>query len=211
MTQAEEELSASQQSAQTAAQGAIGASVAVGGLSSALSASSSQGAWSSINQYQLYLLIPLIGAYIHSDLITFLEGFNFAFFSFDFIPWQQIWGIKDFLEFFPEDEYEGTLQSSGLQYVSTFRNILMTLCILVLIILLHIGIILPLYLKSLTYGINHWFNYHMEPVFLFFNFTIYIRVVLEAFMITVLSCAYEHWNRGITFSVFVSIFMAAFV
>ena len=72
-------------SAQTSLQVTVGVSTFIGGTLSLLNLSSTQVVWSSINQIQLYLLIPLLNIYIEAQVLVFLEGFDFSLFSLSFL------------------------------------------------------------------------------------------------------------------------------
>ena len=173
----------------------------MGSLSAVLSTSSSQGAWSSINQFQLYLLVPLIGAHIHQNVLTFLEGFEFAAFSLSFIKFDWIPGFGTFISIFPDTENDEYFESIGAQYTSTFRNMMGTLFIILCIAILHILVVLPLHLKAMTYGFTFWFRVWMEPIFLFFTFTIYLRIILESYVTLCLSSLNEMWVSIISLGV----------
>mmetsp|Transcript_42222 Transcript_42222/g.49078 ORF Transcript_42222/g.49078 Transcript_42222/m.49078 type:complete len:282 (-) Transcript_42222:1165-2010(-) len=56
---------------------AIGVVSAASVVSSVVSGSSIQGLWSMINQFQFYLLFPMIGAYVPEAILKFLEGIDF--------------------------------------------------------------------------------------------------------------------------------------
>lgn len=75
-----------------------------------------------MNQFQMFLLVPFIGAYISDEVLAFLEGMKFAMFSFSFLS------IKDisFLNFFKinfsfpqDDEY---MEAIGLESKSSLLN-----------------------------------------------------------------------------------------
>lgn len=80
--------------------------------------------------------------------------------------------------------------------MSTYRNTLSLALTFSLVIAIHLVLILPLYLKSRKYGINSNFKHRMEPIFLFFTFTIYIRLLLESYVLVSLSSSLELWNLG---------------
>ena len=98
------EVNSTVKSTQVTAQAAVGAGVAVGSTTSILSATSTQGAWASINQFQLYLLVPMLGIYIHQDVLDFLKGFGFAFFSFSFLRVEEFSFINHLLSLFSKQD-----------------------------------------------------------------------------------------------------------
>jgi hypothetical protein len=198
------------QSAQTFGQAAIGGGVAAGTVSSILSSSSSQGAWSSINQFQLYLLLPLVGAHIHADVLAFLEGFNFSMISFSFIDLASMPGVSSVLALLPEASNSAYMQSIGLEYESTLRNIAGMLFFVVGLAILHAGVVAPLQMQAKKYDEGHRFRRWMGLVFLFFTFTVYIRVVLESYLLVCLSCVLEFWRLGPNEAIAVFAFVVVF-
>jgi hypothetical protein len=198
------------QSAQRIGQVLIGSSFLAGSASAILSSSSSQGAYSSINQFQLYLLIPLIGAFIHKDVLLFLKGFDFSMFSFSFIDFKSIPGVELLLSMFPNTENSKYMQSIGLEYESTVRNIIGTVLLLWVLALIHVIIVTPLNFYSKKYEETHKFRRLWTTLFLFFTFTIYIRAILEAYLLVCLSCVLEFWSLGPNEAIAVFFFVVAF-
>ena len=138
-------ISPTVKSAQIAAQVAVGAGVAVGSTTSILSATSTQGAWASINQFQLYLLIPMLGIYIHSDVLDFLKGFSFAFFSLPQLKIEELGFVKYFLSLFSDLQNSDYLSSIGLPYVNSYRNLSRFFLIILIFFSIHVFILIPLY------------------------------------------------------------------
>jgi hypothetical protein len=206
----EESIKPEIKSAQTFGQAAVGSGVAAGSASAILSSSSSQGAWSSVNQFQLYLLIPLIGAYIHKDVLAFLEGFNFSMISFSFLSLDSIPIIKNILSLFPGAPNSPYMQSIGLEYESTIRNIMVTVIVILVLLLLHILIAIPLQIHTRKYDEDSKLRRFSKFIFLFFTFTIYIRVILESYLIVCLSCVLEFWRLGPNEAVAVLAFIVLF-
>jgi hypothetical protein len=196
--------------AQTFGQAAVGCGVAAGSASAILSSSSSQSAWSSVNQFQLYLLIPLVGAYIHKDVLVFLEGFDFSMISFSFLSLDSIPIIKNILSLFPETPNSPYMQSIGLEYESTIRNIIGTMLLILTLLLLHILFAIPLQIHARKYDEDSKFRRFSKFLFLFFTFTIYIRVILESYLIVCLSCMLEFWRLGPNEAVAVLTFIVLF-
>ena len=61
-----------QSKAQVVAQTAVGVSIGLGSATSILSGTSTQGAWASVNQFQLYLLVPMLNIYTYIQMfLTF--------------------------------------------------------------------------------------------------------------------------------------------
>lgn len=177
--------------AQTAAQSAVGASVMVGSMSSVLSGSSPQGMWSSVNQFQLYLLVPLVGAFIHQRIHDFLKGFEFASLSLDFIDFKSLFGIREITKHFDFLEPDDYLNSVGLEYQSSVMNSLQLIFLIGFLILLHLWVIVPMHKYSQKYSEEKFFRKIMDKLFYFFTFSLYIRLVLEAYQLFALSALHE--------------------
>ena len=107
---------------------AIGATAGI--IFAAIGSSSSHGAWSTVNQYQLFLLLPIIGADIHEDILMFLEGFSFFSFSLNFLHLDKIPLIKDILIYFPDGRSKEYFHTIGVENLSAFKNSLGLILIL---------------------------------------------------------------------------------
>jgi len=53
--------------------------------SSMLNKSSPQSTFSFMNAIQLFLLLPLLGSYVHNQVVDLLVGLDFFFFSLSFL------------------------------------------------------------------------------------------------------------------------------
>jgi hypothetical protein len=162
--------------------------MAVSVVSSVAGMSSSQGLWSMINQFQMYLLVPIIGADIADDVLEFLEGMEFALFSFSFIPFEKILFLEAPIENFEFPQDNNYLDSIGLESVSTIANQFQLFVMLGLLVIFHL-VFLPIF--HLT---KHWenkFPSYMNRVRYFLTFTAYVRFIVEAFILLTLSSLYE--------------------
>jgi hypothetical protein len=130
----------------TASVAIVASSVVLSSVFSLLSSSGSQGAFSSIHQYQLYILLPMIGAYMPNEIVDILLGMKFVTFSFSFLG---ISGIPivtnaiDKIDFNQNDDY---LENIGLESGSSVVNYLPLLTVLLLMGIMHL-IYLPFYIK----------------------------------------------------------------
>ena len=95
-------LESSLKSTQTTLQVAVGINTLLGAILSALNLSSTQIVWSSINQIQLYLLIPMLNIFIQAEVLVFLEGFNFSLLSLSFLNFESIDFVRKMLSGFSE-------------------------------------------------------------------------------------------------------------
>ena len=194
-------ISPTVKSTQAAAQAAVGAGVAVGSTTSILSATSTQGVWASINQFQLYLLIPMLGIYIHSDVLDFLKGFSFVFFSLPQLRIEELEFVKYFLYLFSDQQNNDYLSSIGLPYVSTFRNLSRFFLIILIILSIHALILVPLYYCSRKFTENSKFRRIINYILAVFAWSIYLRLMLESYLVGFLSCINELWIAGPTSSI----------
>ena len=103
--------------AEIATQIAIGASVAMGSTNSA------QSIWASINQFQLYLLVPMLGIYIDLNVLSFLKGFSFAIFSYSFTKIEKIKFVSEALSIFPEELNTEYLSDIGITHIPSIYKI----------------------------------------------------------------------------------------
>jgi hypothetical protein len=89
---------------------------------SILTKSSPQAAYAMINQIQLLMLIPLLGAYLDPDIFKFIQGMNFAILSANILPSEGIGStsiIKDILDYPQPNDY---LSELGMKSGSAFLN-----------------------------------------------------------------------------------------
>ena len=97
--------------------------VAFCGCLSALTGSSSTSLiWSLVNLYQMMMLLPLIGAYIHVYVVDFIKGVQFSILSFSFFDDQQQAMINK-LSYFECKQDNQYLSDIGVQSCSTIINI----------------------------------------------------------------------------------------
>ena len=204
-------ISPTVKSTQAAAQAAVGAGVAVGSTTSILSATSTQGAWASINQFQLYLLIPMLGIYIHSDVLDFLKGFSFAFFSLPQLRIEELKFVKYFLYLFSDLQNSDYLSSIGLPYVSSYRNLSRFFLIILIILSIHAFILVPLYYCSRKFKENSKFRRVINYILAMFTWSIYLRLMLESYLVGFLSCINELWIDGPTSSIVLLLIFISFL
>jgi hypothetical protein len=69
------------------------------------------------------------------------------------------------------------------------------------------GVVAPLQMQAKKYDEGHRFRRWMRLVFLFFKFTVYIRVVLESYLLVCLSCVLEFWRLGSNYAIAVLAFV----
>ena len=198
------------QAATSLGQAAVASGATASTVSAAISSSSSQGAWSTINQYQLFLLLPIIGADIHEDILMFLEGFSFSSFSLNFLHLDTIPFIEDLLIYFPAGSSKEYFHSIGVENLSAFKNSLGLILILLWVILVHLSIVVPLKMFSTRYSEEHKFHKLAKAMYFLFTFTIYIRVILESLVIVYMSWLNELWFTGVNSGLAILILIGLF-
>ena len=147
--------------------------------------------WTLVNFYQMLLLIPLIGAFVHKDVVDFTKGLDFSSLSFEFInsrSWSMLHNIYNFFEWKEANSY---LNDIELKDWSTMLNILTSNIIDVCLILIHLWFAL-IYLWCRTY--QNWFQRFVLKIFYIFTFSIYIRKILESYLLFSISSIKEIYS-----------------
>ena len=96
--------------------------VLCGCLSALTGSSSTSLIWSLVNLYQMMMLLPLIGAYIHVYVVDFIKGVQFSILSFSFFDDQQQAMISK-LSYFECKQDNQYLNDIGFQSCSIIINI----------------------------------------------------------------------------------------
>lgn len=107
---------------------------------------SSQKIFGMINQFQLFLLLPMLPSYFPPRLVRMILGVDLALISFDFLEMNSasfIDKVHDLVKLEQNDEY---LQEIGVESGSAIVNITTTTVLVGIIILCHIA-----------FGILYWF------------------------------------------------------
>lgn len=148
--------------------------------------------------------------FVHRDILDYLEGLNFSFFSFSFLDLSNLPVMKQFLKVFSEIQSSYYMNKLGLRYVSTYRNISWFILYLTLVAVIHVVVILPFYWMSQKYEKDHKFKVWMQNIYLLFTFTMYIRLILESYLLISLSSINELWVTGANATLVVLILVLVF-
>ena len=158
--------------------------------------SSTSMVWSLINLYQMMLLLPLIGAFIHSYVVYFIEGVQFSILSFS-LPQNKQRIIEEELSYFEWKQDNQYLNDIGVEHWSTLMNISSSITVDLMILLLHIICVL-LYL---------WLRHHQDWLLKFFvwllkvlSFSAYIRKFIESFLLLSISSTQELHKGKLTYA-----------
>jgi hypothetical protein len=175
---------------ETITQGIIAVGVFVSLGAALASMSSPQSAFSMINQFQLYILLPMIGVYMPSKVVTYITGMSFTMFSFSFIPFEKIPLSSSIFDFFDYTQNEDYYDSIGLQSKSCLLNHLPLLAMMTVVGIMHLSY-LPWYKASKHLQEGSWMRWACGKLFRLLTFTIYIRMILEAYLFMSISVMAE--------------------
>ena len=103
--------------------------------------SSPQGAFSLINQFQMFVLLPMIGAYMPIDVIDVITGMDFTMFSFDFIPLVKIPFLTQMIDLIDYNQSNSYYQTIGLSSGSSLVNHLGVILVVLILLLVHLAIL----------------------------------------------------------------------
>jgi hypothetical protein len=184
----EEDHSSSTETRVVQAVVAVGVAISIG--ASVLSMSSPQGAFSMLNQFQMFILLPMIGAYIPESIIKIITGMSFAMFSFSFIPVEKIPLIADIFNFIDYDQSDDYFDRIGLTSGSAFLNHISLFLILGVLILYHLSL-LPWCKATKNLSESSWTKCVIKKLFDMMTFSVYIRLFLEAYLFMSISTTNE--------------------
>jgi hypothetical protein len=111
----EEEILESIKATSITTQAIVGVGVLCASFASFLTGTSPQGAWSMINQIQLFLLLPILVDSMPNDVSNFIYGMEKFSFSFNFIPYKDLSFIQNVFElvYFEQDNID--LEKIGIE------------------------------------------------------------------------------------------------
>jgi hypothetical protein len=183
-------VSSSVSNSKFASQGLLGVGVAAAIGTSILTKSSPQAAYAMINQIQLLMLIPLLGAYLDPDIFKFIQGMNFAILSANILPSEGIGStsiIKDILDYPQPNDY---LSELGMKSGSAFLNQIQLIYTWCLFLSWH-SFILMNYISSSRPLVDSKFHSTIRDVFEWYTFGAYIRFFIESFLLLLLAIMTE--------------------
>jgi hypothetical protein len=171
---------------------------------SVISMSSPQTMFSIINQFQMFILLPMIGAYMPPRVIQVLLGMNISMFSFSFIPLEKIPLISELINFIDYDQNDEYFDTIGLTSGSALLNSMGLMLVFGLFTLYHLSL-LPCYHSSKQLNEKNWFRIIVRIAFNMMTFSFYVIFVLEAYLVMCLSTvselnAFDHSTSFKTFS-----------
>lgn len=169
---------------------AVKVAMAIGTLTSIMSP---QGAYSMVNQFQIFMLMPLTEAFFPVEVIMFLTGLDFTMLSFSFLPLDEISGVDIILSWFDFKQEDNYYSEMGLASGSTIVNTYTLFITFALIAVLHV-ILYFFYRKVKNVDIKKFIHKVIMKVFDWMTFNIYIRMFIEAYLLIILSSIKEPFN-----------------
>ena len=178
------------ETASTVTKGLVAAGVSMSIAVSLSTMSSPQGAFSMLNQFQLFILLPMIGAYIPQNVIEVILGMDLAMFSFDMIPFDKVLASSSFLDFISYDQSDDYAGRIGLTSGSSILNHLGILVIVFVLALFHL-LIMPCYDASKHLDENKKTRRFLTWLWYVMTMSVYIRFGLETYLFTAISVVSE--------------------
>lgn len=180
---------------QTMSQACVGGGLAIGVITNFISSSSPHSMWTLMNQFQMFLMLNLLGAHLHSYIKNYLQGFEFANFDFEFLSFQKLEFIQDFLDEFSCEEDDEDYELIGFDYQCTLLNNFQFFIIISLLIICHI--ILNYVVKK--YGNSkNLMGKILTKLYQLWNYAIYIRLIVEAYLFLYLSSLNEIYTGNVS-------------
>ena len=183
------------QNAQTATQSIIGASMGMATAVSLMNMSSPVAVWSIINQFQMFMLLLLTGAFIPLTVKHYLSGMDFALNFFGLIPFYKVPLLAHLYSWMKFEQYNDDLHEIGVEDGSTAVNNLSFLIMLLLFIILH-TIIAILYTR--TKSKTGLCNRLIKITYNLMTFTVYIRLLLENYQYMLLASISEAYKFNLS-------------
>ena len=175
---------------------AISASAIVGILGLVLTLtnnSSTSMIWSLVNLYQMLLLLPLIGAFMHTYVVDFIKGVQFSVLTFS-LPQNKQQSVQEELSYFEWVQDNQYLNDIGIEYWSTLMNISSSIMVDLLIVMIHLScLFLYLWLRNTQSCIVKFFVWLLKIL----SFSAYIRKFIESFLFLSISWTQELHNERI--------------
>ena len=154
--------------------------------------STSNSLWVLLNQYQLYLMLPLLNTYLPYDFVYFIRELQFVLLDFkleDIALLSLIYETSDGLDY---EQPVSVLRDNGIESGSFFINQLDNVIIFSTFIMMNVIFIL-LYL-ALSACLKMSDKQVTKRCSKFFHFTVYIRHIIEAYLYAMLSCLSELYH-----------------
>ena len=167
--------------------------VLVNVIASFLSMTSPIGMFSLIHQYQLMFFLLVSGAYVTDGVFKLITGMGFTLLNFDFIKIEKANLFEEIYQNLAFDQTNGVLSNIGITSGSTYINMSKASLLILFIFVINL-IFLPFYIKWKHFEDRDLLKRIGVVLFRLFTFSIYIRYIIEAFIVIWLSSFSEFYE-----------------
>ena len=153
------------------------AGITLASLVAVVNLSNPSSIWIVFNQYQLFLLLLITGAYFPDEIVKLLTGMNFTLFSFNFLdPLYEntVTSLKSWNYSSQENTY---MEEMGLESNRSFYNVFSLIGVLLWIIFIHM--VYLLWFWTFLTKIEK-FSKLYKWIYQLFSFTVYIRIMIQS-------------------------------
>ena len=103
--------------------------------------SSPVGIFSTMNQFQLLLLIIISGVYLSDGVKATITGMGYSMLNFDFLKFERVDMFGNFINFITFDQTNESLTEIGITSGNSFVNVFKLMLLTITIIMIHILLI----------------------------------------------------------------------
>ncbi|CAI2380137.1 unnamed protein product [Moneuplotes crassus] len=118
--------------------GVLGASIAIGSISAFSPSSGFSGLWMLINQYQLLMLLTMVGTEIHPDVRKIIYSSKFLTLNLEEVDIKSSLRISQFLEKMKRNQTNQGLDELGFGSISTFQTNINLFLLFILILMIYL-------------------------------------------------------------------------
>ena len=183
-------VSTQEAAASSTTQAAVGVGTTLSAGTSLMTMSSPVGIFSMMNQFQMLLLIVISGVYLSDGVKATITGMGFSMLNFDFLKLEKIDIFGAFINFFSFDQTNEGLSEIGVTSGNAFINVFKLLFLVFILIIIHI-LTIPIMLKWRNGKKDSLIKKWGDKLFYFLTFAIYVRLILQSYLIIVLSAISE--------------------
>lgn len=160
-----------------------------------ISASSSASAWVMVNQYQLLLTTPTLETGLPDQLLAFMEEFEFFTFNFNIFKGWKFWEMEGVIGNFDFEQTVNGLNTIGYESGSIIVNEYQFGKLMAIIFLINGSLVLAYFILR-RYKETKWMKLATEHIGKFFMYTLYIRIIIEAFFFIFINALSEVVNNA---------------
>jgi cysteine-rich repeat protein len=172
---------------------ALGISLSI--VNALMNNSSISGSFSMLNAVQLILLLPLIGAYLPDDVLSFIRGMDFSLMNFDIFDFYDSKNIDNqFGINFDFEQADPYLYLIGLESGSTLINMMKIVELSMIIPMLHIWVAVAFWILKRRWDKSKWYFKFISNLLKGMTFGVYIMQIYEIYIFAVLASLSEVKN-----------------